>query len=172
MVRLDRLALLASALLLGAAAPSEQGQGPPRQAKHAPHHPSRHARQPVANRATRSEPPRVATTPGFTAAPVPDFGKTAPVSPVESRTHAEPTLFDLGNKYQGDGYVYPVVAARNGRPPGGEGAGRRGQDPAEIGAPHGASGPLARADLRVTTSWITLSRSVPTKGFGKKRSKE
>jgi hypothetical protein len=30
----------------------------------------------------------------------------APTSPVESRTHAEPTLFDLGNKYQGDGYVY------------------------------------------------------------------
>lgn len=107
MVGLDRLACI-GLLLLAAAAPAEQGQAPPpsaAKAKHAQHRPPHHTRQPLASRATRPEAP-VATAPGFTPAPVPDLAKTAPVSPVESRTHAEPTLFDLGNKYQGDGYIY------------------------------------------------------------------
>ena len=108
MVGLDRLACI-GLLLLAAAGPAEQGQAPPpsaAKAKHAQHRPPHHARQPVASRATRPEAPRVATAPGFTPAPVPRLGKDRPGLAVESRTHAEPTLFDLGNKYQGDGYVY------------------------------------------------------------------
>ncbi len=37
---------------------------------------------------------------------MPDDQVTAPVAPEESRTHVSPTMFDLGTRYQGDGYTY------------------------------------------------------------------
>src|SRR5689334_14644253 len=104
---LGRVACLVLPLLLAAAAPAQEGKvPPPRPAKHAGHRPPSHARQQVAKPFERPDTPQVASQRGFAPAPVPDTTKTAPVSPVESRTHAEPTVFDLGMKYQGDGYVY------------------------------------------------------------------
>jgi hypothetical protein len=103
MKRLVPLALV----LLAAAGPVEQGQGTS---------PSRH------HQTHRKTPPRLATPmatdpasptpsrrdPGtaYTPAPLPNQAVTAPTSPVESRPHGEPTLFDLSRQYRGDGYVY------------------------------------------------------------------
>jgi hypothetical protein len=95
-------------LLLAAAAPAEPPPQPspepgPQKARPAP---AKH--RPIAKRAPQPPVVRQSGMPGpaFTAAPVPNTAATAPVSPAESRTHAEPTLFNLGNKYTGDGYVY------------------------------------------------------------------
>jgi hypothetical protein len=99
-------------LLLAAAAPAQSSPQPSPLASPdpGPHkaHPAPAKHRPTAKRAPQPFALRQGGTPGpaFTAAPVPNTAATAPVSPTESRTHAEPTLFDLGTKYTGDGYVY------------------------------------------------------------------
>jgi hypothetical protein len=103
-------------LLLGGAGPGQETQlptsRPPQQtqpSRGGPHHQA-HSNTPhrtrTAGSPARPAPPRRNPGSALTAAPVPNESVRAPTSPVESRTHAEPTLFDLGNKYQGDGYVY------------------------------------------------------------------
>ena len=109
-------------LLLTAAAPADQGtpahsptvaKKHTAQSKPAPHPPKHTARKskPQAQQgADRSAPPPVSAAsrvgPGYTPAPLPNDDIRAPISPVESRTHATPALFDLSRQYRGDGYVY------------------------------------------------------------------
>ncbi|MBV9654550.1 MAG: hypothetical protein JOZ42_08300 [Acetobacteraceae bacterium] len=50
--------------------------------------------------------PKVSRAEPATPAPLPNESVSAPVAPEESRTRVTPTLFDLGEKYQGDGYPY------------------------------------------------------------------
>jgi hypothetical protein len=107
MTAMKRMVPLALMLLV-AAGPVQQGQetAPDRHRQTHRKPPPRPAKPVVA----QPTPPAVPAprNPGsaFTPAPLPNAAITAPTSPVESRTHAEPTLFDLSRQYRGDGYVY------------------------------------------------------------------
>jgi hypothetical protein len=105
MTAMTRMVPLALVLLAAAGpVPQDQGTAP---ARHQTHRktPPRPAK-PVAAEPARTAPPRRDPGSAFTPAPLPNEAVTAPTSPVESRTHAEPTLFDLSRQYRGDGYVY------------------------------------------------------------------
>jgi hypothetical protein len=114
MTALKRLVPLALVLLAGAG-PVEPGHGtaPRRHQAHQTKNttqahrkaPPRPAKQ-AATELTNPAPARRDPDSAFTPAPLPNDAMTAPISPVESRTHAEPTLFDLTREYRGDGYVY------------------------------------------------------------------